>query len=115
MKNADMQKRKTGKEQYYTPSWVAEKCTQSMMKVVGPLAHQKKWLEPAGGTGTFIECIRSHGIQDIVSYDIEPHHPQVQKTADFLKEDITHLQGCLVLTNPPFGRLNQLSIPFFNK
>jgi len=115
MKNSEMQKRKTGKEQYYTPGWVAEKCTQSMMEIVGNLAHQKKWLEPAGGTGTFIECIKSRGIQDIVSYDIEPHHPLVQKTTDFLKEDISHLRGCLVLTNPPFGRLNQLSIPFFNK
>ena len=76
---------------------------------------QRKWLEPAGGTGTFIECLASHGISNVVSYDIEPHHAQVQHTKDFLKEDLSHLNGCLVLTNPPFGRLHQLSIPFFNK
>ena len=115
MKKSEMQKRKTGKEQYYTPSLVAKKCTDAMMSVVGNLASQRKWLEPAGGTGVFIEELRSRGIQDIVSYDIEPHHEIVQYTKDFLKEDISHLRGCLVITNPPFGRLNQLSIPFFNK
>ena len=110
-----MQKRKTGKEQYYTPTDIAEHCTRSMLEVVGPLAYSRKWLEPAGGTGVFIDRLRNAGIQDITSYDIEPKHPVVQKTDDFLKEDISHLKGCLVLTNPPFGRLNQLSVPFFNK
>lgn len=34
---------------------------------------------------------------------------------EFLDEDISSLNGCITLTNPPFGRANKLSIPFFNK
>ncbi len=105
-------KRKTGKEQYYTPSDTALNLTVQMLKYAPKNA---TWLEPAGGTGQFINAMKSQGIDNIVSYDIEPHHPLVQKTNDFLTEDLSHLKHCVTLTNPPFGRANKLSIPFFNK
>jgi hypothetical protein len=28
---------------------------------------------------------------------------------------LSHLHNCITLTNPPFGRANKLSVPFFNK
>lgn len=74
-----------------------------------------QWLEPAGGRGAFVEAMQSAGVARITSYDIEPFHPMVQKVDDFLLEDVSRLAGCTVLTNPPFGRANKLSVPFFNK
>lgn len=42
-------------------------------------------------------------------------HPLVKPTKNFLKEDISNLSNVITLTNPPFGRANKLSVPFFNK
>jgi predicted RNA methylase len=73
------------------------------------------WLEPAGGTGAFVDAMLSLGIKDIESYDIDPHHDMVKFTKNFLKEDVSKLSECVTITNPPFGRANKLSVPFFNK
>ena len=104
--------RVTGKEQYYTPPQVA----QDILKVVVDLLEdfeQKVFLEPAGGTGTFINEALQSGFTEVLSYDIEPHHPLVSK-GNFLEKKIPHY-NCVTVSNPPFGRNNALSIPFFNK
>jgi predicted RNA methylase len=110
--------RTTGKEQYYTPTDVATRCTQKMIDYIRGrgVSMVCTWLEPAGGTGQFVNAIQAAGVPvaNIVSYDIEPHHPLVRVTKDFLEEKVPHL-NCVTLTNPPFGRANSLSIPFFNK
>lgn len=108
-------KRTTGKEQYYTPPETAEHCFNVMLGKVSD--DERMWLEPAGGTGSFIDAMVNGGIppEKIVSYDIEPKHPLVKQTDDFLTEDITELANCVTLSNPPFGRANKLSVPFFNK
>ena len=84
---------------------------------IGNTLKNRMWLEPAGGTGSFIDALVASGINPtkIVSYDIEPKHPACRLTGNFLDEDISSLSGCITLTNPPFGRANKLSIPFFNK
>jgi predicted RNA methylase len=104
--------RVTGKEQYYTPPQVA----QDILKVVVDLVEdfeQKVFLEPAGGTGTFINEALQSGFTKVLSFDIEPHHPLVSK-GNFLEKKILH-NNCVTVSNPPFGRNNALSIPFFNK
>ena len=104
--------RVTGKEQYYTPPQVA----RDILKVVVDLVEdfeQKVFLEPAGGTGTFINEALQSGFTEVLSYDIEPHHPLVSK-GNFLEKKIPHY-NCVTVSNPPFGRNNALSIPFFNK
>ena len=104
--------RVTGKEQYYTPPQVA----QDILKVVVDLLEdfeQKVFLEPAGGTGTFINEALQSGFTKVLSFDIEPHHPLVSK-GNFLEKKIPH-KNCVTVSNPPFGRNNALSIPFFNK
>jgi predicted RNA methylase len=113
--------RVTGTEQYYTPGGTSGYCVEVMSRVisggVGGKLRDKMWLEPAGGTGSFIDALVASGINlsQIVSYDIEPKHPACCLTGNFLDEDISSLSGCITLTNPPFGRANKLSIPFFNK
>lgn len=108
-------KRVTGKEQYYTPVETSSHCLDVMMKF-SPNRGQT-WLEPAGGTGSFIEAFTLSGISEdkILSFDIEPKHRLVKLTEDFLQEDISFISNCTTLTNPPFGRANKLAVPFFNK
>ncbi|MFM2352092.1 MAG: hypothetical protein RL096_573 [Actinomycetota bacterium] len=105
-------KRVTGKEQYYTPKDLAETLMKEVEILVPDLA-SRAVIEPAGGTGSFIEAARAAGVTDFLSFDIEPKHRDVLK-ADFLAAPI-HTQDAVTISNPPFGRNNSLSIPFFNK
>jgi predicted RNA methylase len=104
--------RVTGKEQFYTPPEVADRIMRNVKKRVGDLS-QRVLLEPAGGTGAFIDAAKAHGLTKVISFDIEPHHKKIS-LGDFLDQDIDR-KGLLTVTNPPFGRNNSLSIPFFNK
>jgi predicted RNA methylase len=103
--------RVTGKEQYYTPKTLALELVAQLEKVVGPLAG-KTVLEPAGGTGAFIEAVQTRGATRVISFDIEPLHELVAK-GNFLEQEIKD-QNLITISNPPFGRNNSLSIPFFN-
>lgn len=102
-------KRKTGKEQYYTPEETVKEC----MRLVDAVKVGEVYLEPAGGTGMFVRELEKRG--EVISYDIEPKAEGIQSTEDFLKEDISQYSGVITVTNPPFGRANSLCVPFFNK
>jgi len=104
--------RVTGKEQFYTPPDSAKLIMSRAMKWLE--ADQKElFLEPAGGTGAFVEAALEVGFKKIVSLDIEPRHPKVQQ-GNFLSTQIS-FEGAICISNPPFGRNNSLSIPFFNR
>lgn len=105
-------RRVTGKEQFYTPPAVARDVVAKVLELV-PEAADRVWLEPAGGTGAFIDAAAEAGVTEIVSFDIEPRHPQVEE-GDFLVQDL-RLRGAVAVSNPPFGRNNALSVPFFNR
>jgi predicted RNA methylase len=104
--------RVTGKEQFYTPPQIARDVVSALLREV-PHATERTWLEPAGGTGSFIDAAEAVGVENVVSYDIEPHHPEVLE-GDFLAQRLD-LTGAVAVSNPPFGRNNALSIPFFNR
>ncbi|MGA0003946.1 MAG: hypothetical protein ACO3GT_07620, partial [Candidatus Nanopelagicales bacterium] len=104
--------RVTGKEQFYTPPEVADRVIRNVKKRVGDLSG-RILLEPAGGTGAFIDAAKAHSLTKVISFDIEPHHKKIL-LGDFLEQEISQT-GLLTITNPPFGRNNSLSIPFFNK
>ncbi len=103
--------RVTGKEQFYTPKSLAKELVGRVEEVLGPLAG-KTILEPAGGTGSFIEAVQALGVNKVLSFDIEPLHHQIS-LGNFLDEQLLD-QGLVTISNPPFGRNNSLSIPFFN-
>jgi len=107
-------RRVTGKEQFYTPPALAVTLAASLLEHVPDLA-SRTVIEPAGGTGAFIRAVEALGVQDILSFDIEPLAAGVAK-ADFLDTDLSHLSphSAVTISNPPFGRNNSLSIPFFN-
>jgi predicted RNA methylase len=104
--------RVTGKEQYYTPKDLAEKLISEVAALVPDLP-KRTVIEPAGGTGSFIKAAQAIGVTDFLSFDIEPKHSLVKK-ADFLVKKI-NAKDAVTISNPPFGRNNSLSIPFFNK
>jgi hypothetical protein len=101
----------TGKEQFYTPKDLALELVARVEKTLGPL-RGKTILEPAGGTGSFIEAVMAAGAKKVLSFDIEPLHPEVSK-GSFLDQEIEE-DSVLTISNPPFGRNNALSVPFFN-
>ena len=104
--------RVTGKEQYYTPGDLAQRLIVEVLELVPDLA-QRTVIEPAGGTGAFIKAAQKVGVTDFLSFDIEPKHELV-KRANFLDKKLS-VQNAVTISNPPFGRNNSLSIPFFNK
>lgn len=103
--------RVTGKEQFFTPRDVADQVVSRVLDVV-PSAVGRAWIEPAGGNGVFIDAARDVGVRDVVSFDIEPRHRDVRR-GDFLAQQLDATRA-VSIGNPPFGRNNALSVPFFN-
>lgn len=104
--------RVTGKEQYYTPRALAHELVLKIEEILGPLAG-KTILEPAGGSGAFIEATANRKVARVISFDIEPLHEMVTQ-GNFLEQEIRE-KHLITISNPPFGRNNSLSIPFFNR
>ena len=106
-------RRVTGKEQFYTPVELAIKLTKQLAVLVGGL-EGKLVIEPAGGTGAFVKAAKELGAKKVISFDIEPKSADIT-LGDFLEADLSAVTGAITISNPPFGRNNSLSIPFFNK
>jgi predicted RNA methylase len=107
-------RRVTGKEQFYTPADLAQTLASSLIQVVPDLA-SRVVIEPAGGTGAFVRAVGGLGVTKVLSFDIEPKFEGVKK-ADFLGVNLSGVaaHSAVAISNPPFGRNNSLSIPFFN-
>jgi predicted RNA methylase len=104
-------RRVTGTEQYYTPKQLALQLVERTLSQI-PNYSSRVFIEPAGGTGSFIDALTAHGIEEVISVDTEPLHHKVLKH-DFLQFD-PGVGGAVTISNPPFGRNNALSVPFFN-
>lgn len=102
----------TGKEQFYTPRHVALEVVNLVLTRF-PYSRDLPWLEPGGGTGAFLDAYEQTGISRFWSCDIEPGDPRVHR-GNFLTLDLP-FSDCVTATNPPFGRNNALSVPFFNR
>jgi predicted RNA methylase len=104
-------RRVTGTEQYYTPHDLALELTESLLeRIESPL--DRSFLEPAGGTGSFLNALKALGITKYEAVDLHPKHEEVKKQ-NFLDFKTTK-RNLITISNPPFGRNNALSIPFFN-
>jgi len=97
--------RVTGKEQFYTPAATALEVMANVLAMV-PDLEKRTVLEPAGGSGSFLEAAKKFGVTSFVSYDIEPLHPLVQR-GDFLSQTLS-FRDAVTVSNPPFGRNNAL-------
>jgi len=108
-------RRTTGKEQFYTPTDLALRLATLVSDKVGGF-EDKTVIEPAGGTGSFLQAAKALKANKLISFDIEPKAEGVL-LADFLLETkgLEKISDAITISNPPFGRNNSLSIPFFNK
>ena len=108
-------RRTTGKEQFYTPTDLALRLATIVSEKVGGFS-DKTVIEPAGGTGSFLQAAKALKANKLISFDIEPKAEGVL-LADFLLETkgLEKISDAITISNPPFGRNNSLSIPFFNK
>jgi len=108
-------RRTTGKEQFYTPTDLALRLATLVSDKVGGFK-DKTVIEPAGGTGSFLQAAKALKANKLISFDIEPKAEGVL-LADFLLETkgLEKISDAITISNPPFGRNNSLSIPFFNK
>ncbi len=104
--------RVTGKEQYYTPRSLATELVAEVAALV-PDFSKRTVVEPAGGTGAFVEAAEFAGAARVFSVDIEPKHVRVGH-GDYLEIELPE-HNAVTISNPPFGRNNSLSIPFFNR
>ncbi|MDG2497294.1 MAG: hypothetical protein P8M68_03825 [Aquiluna sp.] len=104
-------RRVTGTEQYYTPKDLAVFLVGVTLESIEN-SNQAHFLEPAAGTGSFVEALKNHGIENISAIDKYPMHADVVR-ADFLTWSPTG-ETFVTISNPPFGRNNALSVPFFN-
>lgn len=100
--------RTTGKEQFYTPIDIAHKLVKDLDALI--CLNNKTIIEPSAGTGSFIKALNNLGYT-AKAFDIEPKYPEIIKQNYLETNEIANV----VLGNPPFGRNNSLSIPFFNK
>ena len=105
-------RRVTGKEQYYTPRDLASSLVSKVERLVSDFS-SRIVLEPAGGTGSFVEAAKAFGAKKVLSVDIEPKHSDVSK-GNYLESSMK-FKDAITISNPPFGRNNSLSIPFFNR
>ena len=109
-------RRVTGHERYYTPPQLALELTRELAELI-PDFCERVVIEPAGGTGSFIDAALALGVSEVLSVDTEPLHPLVERQ-DFLSwsPKLAEVQcGAVTLSNPPFGRNNALAIQFFNR
>lgn len=104
-------RRVTGTEQFYTPLDLAQELVTFSAAVI-PEFSSRKFLEPAGGSGSFITALRKEGIENIQSVDLYPKFKGVARK-NFLEHKPKD-SNLVTISNPPFGRNNALSIPFFN-
>ena len=111
-------KRVTGKEQYYTPLGLANNLVaKTVFELAGKIninPNKATWVEPAGGTGSFILAAKMCGIDKVKSWDIEPKNSGIVK-GNFLEQNLSIIaRPLIVFGNPPFGRNNSLAVKFFN-
>jgi len=104
-------RRITGTEQFYTPRKLALELVETALPYLPP-ASQTTFLEPAAGNGSFVEALSEIGAHKVISLDRYPAIATIQQ-ADFLQSEFAET-NLVTITNPPFGRNNALSIPFFN-
>ena len=104
-------RRTTGTEQFYTPRDLATSLVRAALPHIASPS-QSRFLEPAAGNGSFVAALKAAGAKSIVAIDRYPAAPGITE-ANFLKTELSE-ENLITFTNPPFGRNNALSIPFFN-
>lgn len=101
--------RQEGLDKFYTVPSVAKECLDKIEERF-PWNTWDSIVEPSAGNGSFFLQIPS---PNKIGLDIAPEHPQIQQQ-DFFSYHQNPGQRCLVVGNPPFGKISSLAMRFFN-
>lgn len=108
---------KIANDKYYTPVDLANYCIEKTFEIVGE-NNISEIIEPSCGDGSFLkhDKLIPHFAYDII-LDCKNKFNGVTTifTQDFLKADIKHLWGRLIIGNPPYGRCLNMAQKFFKK
>lgn len=99
-------------DQFYTNPDLARQYAGQVVAAYGPSIDW--FIEPAAGTGAFVQPLQSAG-KPVIALDIAPQGNDIRE-GDFLKDDLWPPSGKIaVVGNPPFGKNSSLAVKFFNR
>lgn len=102
------QRKIIGNEQFFTGFETAARLSR-FIKSQDWFSNVTRIIEPSAGDGAWLREL------DVdIALDIEPMHPDVER-GDYFEQDIPYQEGTLIVGNPPFGRMGNLAVRFFNR
>ena len=96
-------------DKYYTEDNLAKYCVEKTFEILG--SDWDRIIEPAAGAGAFLKYLPK---EKTLAYDILPEKEGIIQ-ADYREINLPYMEKSLVITNPPFGRANKLSVQFIKK
>ena len=94
-------------DKYYTPVDLAKYCIDKTFEIIGK-ENITDIIEPSAGNGSFSNQL------NCTAYDLYPEGDNIIKQ-DYLKLDLPYKKGRLIIGNPPYGRVNNLSVQFYKQ
>ena len=92
-------------DKYYTEDNVAKYCVEKTFEILG--SDWDRIIEAAAGAGAYLKYLPANTL----AYDIAPEADGIIQ-ADYREVKLPYMEKSLVITNPPFGRANKLSVQF---
>jgi hypothetical protein len=103
---------KIANDKYYSPQHIVDLVIERVKEVIG-LDNITEFIEPSAGNGAFLDALYELG-KPVQAYDLYPEREDIIEQ-DYLKLKMDYKVGRCILTNPPFGRGNSLSMAFYKK
>ena len=100
-----MASKKISNDKYYTEDALAKHCVDKTYEIIGD--DWDRVIEPSAGAGAYLKYLP----KDTLAYDIAPEAEGII-TADYRTVELPYMEKSLVISNPPFGRANKLSVQF---
>lgn len=99
-------------DKYYTPDEIIRLCEKELQRALKDSVDYI--IDPCAGDGRWKDSLLKV-CEKVRLYDIEPDSEEVVRK-DFLVDDLDVVDGKFaIVTNPPFGKANNMSTKFFNK
>lgn len=108
MSKSTKKTRTEGLDKFYTKPDISKKCINLLNDTIN-ISSFDLIIEPSAGNGSFFKQLP----KNTIGIDIKPECEHV-KQMNFFEYKPPNKLNILVIGNPPFGKVNSLSIKFFN-